>query len=721
MIIMKTNKKIVVMFFMTLSFVTQARNVDSLTARTMAVSVLTDRGAKTALYDITPAAWRGNLYLYAGEQSGFVLLPADDAVRPILAYSTTGAFPTENIPPQVQVFLQQYVDMVEYARGHNLPQHPDWKRQGSQAKEGGGVGPLLTTAWGQYYPYNTLCPDDPIADPPIQCVTGCAATATAQIMRYWQWPSQGWGQHEYTCYANGYRLIGTLSEQFDTVHYQWDLMPDVLDTLSSEAEIYAVSRLMYDCGVAMEMNYSRDGSGAQPWSSWSPTAPSAGQALRTHFRYHPTLRYVDRDDYTDSEWLDMMQAELDAARPILYCATEASLGAHAIVVDGYDGERRLHFNFGWNGLFDGFYAIDSICASYSSGAGYQKSEMHFISSWQNAVIGIRPNMEECDTATIQVVSSDTLAGYCTGGGQFAYADSVSLTAHAADGYRFDGWYSGSYENPRYLPATASLTDTARFCRIDSDTLYHHTHDSKDYWTWAGTEGLSRWGIRIPAACLHGGQRLSAVQFYQGYTWEGSERLKIYSNSPDEDSPLYERVYDVSEEPKGWVTLAIDAVVAIDTTSDLWIVFETDGTMFDWGKHERSTYGGNSDGCWFYNQDGWNTLDSVGIWATWMIRAVTCPASDPLGIGEIQANASVVAYPNPTTDKVIIEMKSEELRMKNNVSTATLTDMMGRRKEVRLTPQAEGRYSLDLTAHPQGAYFLILTTADGRQHTVRLIK
>lgn len=625
---MKAKYQIVAMMLMlvmAVSPMTKAQNVDALTARKTAETFLFAKGAKTELHNVTPAAWEGKLYLYANGQ-GYVLMSANDAVRPILAYSTNSTFPTGDIPPQVQALVQPYADIVEKAQQHNLPQHPEWKKllsgTASQPKASTSVDPMVTAHWGQYTYYNTLCPNDPNWS--RLCATGCVATAMAQIMHYWQWPEHGWGQHEYVWHLNDVP-IATLSEQFDTVYYQWNQMPDVYDSLSTDAEIYAVSRLMYDCGVAVEMRYSSITSGAPLWVSNAPWTPSAGQALRTHFRYHPMLQYVLRDFYTDSEWMDLMKAELDAGRPILYAAYAAingTLAGHAVVADGYDDDERLHFNFGGEGEYDGFYAIDSICPT---------PDIHYAFRHE-AIIGIRPNTDECDPATIQPVVEDPLVGYYTGGGQYAYADSVSLTAHVAEGYRFDGWADRIYDNPYYFPATICLSDTLRIRRIDSDTLYYNTPLvmlGADAWGIPAT--FTRWGIRIPASSLHGERRLQDVQYYKGYPVEDAVRLNIISGShPDEGILLYEHTYAIPAEPMGWTNFAIDTPVAIDTIADLWIVFALDNGIFSTAQYRRSSYGGNPDGGWFYNQDGWNTLDNVGLWSTWMIRAITT-SYDPTGV------------------------------------------------------------------------------------------
>lgn len=689
---------------------TTAKNVDSLLARNTAEAFFASKGVRSGLYDITPAEWKGTLFLYATGQKGYVLLPADDAVRPILAYSTEATFPTENIPPHVQALIQSYSDIVEYARQRHLPLHPSWEKVMSgtefRPKSRAGVGPLVTTTWGQNYPYNTLCPLDSAWTIPLTCVTGCTATAMAQIMHYWRWPDIGWGQHEYLWTDIYLHPLGTLSEQFDTVHYQWDLMPDALDTLSSEAEIYAVSRLMYDCGVAVNMHYSGSGSSARIWNETFPSSPSAGQALRTFFRYRPTLHHVSRSNYTDSEWLDLMLSELDAGRPVLYAGWPTSGNGHAFVADGYDEDRRLHFNFGWKGKCDGFYAIDSL---------YLSSNSEYTCN-HKALIGIRPNFEECDPAVIQAIAENPFAGYCTGGGEYAYGDSVSLVAHTHEGYRFDGWTIGINdinENPHYLPATICLSDTARIRRIDSDTLYHYTPMDNPSWddSKAPVRDITRWGIRIPASCLHGRRIISSVQLYKTYpVYDDNIRLNIYSgNFPDDGSPLYEHIYHIPYEFEGWFTLAIDDSIVIDSNSDLWIILTTYSSMFNWQLHGRSTYSGNSDGCWFYMPDGWHTLDSVGIWATWKIRTILSPYTDTVVVGDVPS-----VYPNPTSGKATISCT-------DTLISAYLTDMLGRSEDVRLVPQDQCFYSIDLSTYPNTTYLLTLVTVDGKRHTVKLVK
>ena len=147
------------------------------------------------------------------------------------------------------------------------------------------------------------------------------------------------------------------------------------------------------------------------------------------------------------------------------------------------------------------------------------------------------------------------------------------------------------------------------------------------------------------------------------------------------------------------------------------LFEIDGGMFNWSQHARSTYGGNADGCWFYNETGWNTLDNVGIWSTWMIRALTGPIdTGHVSIMSVSDEVAFVVYPNPTMDKVNIKIEGTE-----PLTTAILTDLLGRSEEVKLTAIGDGLYSLDLATRPQAVFLLTIVTEDGSRHTLRLIK
>jgi len=207
--------------------------------------------------------------------------------------------------------------------------------------------PLLTTQWGQGYPYNTLCPTKGNQ----HCPAGCVATAMAQLLRYWQWPVQGKG-YSWATDGNGETYSATLEHT-----YAW---PAMLSTTREYADqpisAQAVAQLVYDCGLSVNMNYDTDGSGAA-----TPV-----KAFYENFGYVPTsMRMYNAECFSAAEWFAMICAEIDQHRPLYFRATSLTSGGrdaagHAFVVDGYDANGNVHVNWGWDGDFDGYYALSRM-------------------------------------------------------------------------------------------------------------------------------------------------------------------------------------------------------------------------------------------------------------------------------------------------------------------------------------------------------------------------
>ena len=195
-------------------------------------------------------------YIFANGQEGFVIVAADDCVQPILGYSFTSPA-SENINPEVRYWLATYQQQIEALRGeqYQAPAEVEqmWRQYGSEETPDAdpipltAVSPLLTTTWNQSPYYNALCPIDPAYNSPS--VTGCVATATAQVMKYWNWPSQGNSAHAYV-----HDNIGLISAHFGSTRYDWANMPNALNGSSSAVQVNAVATLMRHVGVALEMD-----------------------------------------------------------------------------------------------------------------------------------------------------------------------------------------------------------------------------------------------------------------------------------------------------------------------------------------------------------------------------------------------------------------------------------------------------------------------------------
>ena len=344
----------------------------------------------TAKPEGSPADSDDNGLLYvvsSGDNAGYVMVAGDDVVsNPVLGYSTGGEFDYGTAPDNLKWWIGEYARMIEYAAEHGMAVAETPKFDTS-------LDPLIKTHWNQDYPYNNLCP---WLDEGYRGYTGCVATAMAQVMKYHRWPEQGTGSHTYTDPYCGQ----TLSANFGETTYRWDLMPNDYDGSWTDEQIEAVATLMAHCGVAVDMQYMPDGSGA-----YSSDVPGA---LVNYFGYAKDIIHRDRDYYTQSEWIEMVKAELDAARPVYYSG-QSTGGGHAFVIDGYNTDGYFHVNWGWGSLSDGYYQLATLDPYSGQGIGGTTAGYAYS---QGAIFNMhRPTGNETETPDFRMRSL-----YLYGGG-----------------------------------------------------------------------------------------------------------------------------------------------------------------------------------------------------------------------------------------------------------------------------------------------------------------
>jgi hypothetical protein len=323
------------------------------------------------------------IYLFEiNGNNGFIIVSGDDGATPVLGYSLGENLDVTRVPDNFRKWMEGYKNQIRYIRSKPEGTSGEIKDQWEALISGKGthgvqsataVEPLITTRWNQSPYFNDLCPYDPYYGD--YSVTGCVATAMAQIMKYWNYPETGNGFHSYN-HAN----FGIISANFGSTRYDWEAMTDIVDS-----ENPAVATLMFHCGVSVDMNYSANSSGAYVVSEASPVEHCAEYAFREYFSYDNSLTGVIRENYTTDGWIQLLKTELEAGRPIEYAGFGGG-GGHAFVCDGVDPNDFFHFNWGWGGYFDGYFVIDALDPEGTGTGGGSGG----YNSGHQAIIGIRP-------------------------------------------------------------------------------------------------------------------------------------------------------------------------------------------------------------------------------------------------------------------------------------------------------------------------------------------
>ena len=337
-----------------------AKPVDVGTAQRLGLNFIQHKAmfAKSDIYDLdlayTYRADNGTATMYVFNfDGGFVIVAADDSSSPILGYSNQGNFDLDNAPDGLRFMLSEIsrgiTTVVEQGGTASGDIFCRWKNLETCGimrpnRNFPVVGPLVQLKWDQGYPYNMYAPGG--------CPTGCVATAMAQLMKYWEWPVKGTGEHSYMAPVYGQQYAN-----FGETSYEWDNMVENYSLGSpTQEQKEAVATLMYHCGVSVNMTYEPDGSGA-----FSVDVPSA---INTYFSYSNQATHINKVGHTYDEWIALLKSNIDQQIP-LYYSGQSPEGGHAFVCDGYDNDDLFYFNWGWGGAANGFFLIDGEHFDYS--------------------------------------------------------------------------------------------------------------------------------------------------------------------------------------------------------------------------------------------------------------------------------------------------------------------------------------------------------------------
>ena len=329
----------------------------------------------------------------AEDNQGYVIISADDRTQEVLGFAEYGNLDETTMPENMKWWLKDIARQIA-ALGTTLKPAV---RNATRATRS-DIEPLMKTEWGQGGPYNNMCPDgnhvdydEPGYDTNNRCITGCVATAMAQVMYYWQWPNTCDGLDEYS--MGHWDNKGTDENpdwQFTEVckihalpatTFEWDKMKLTYNYDETGEAADAVAKLMRYCGQATNMEYGTEGSGTHLYPS----------AMVEYFNYNKDCRELSRDYYTSANWEDMVYQELAEGRPVLYSGQSNDIGGHEFVVDGYRSDGLYHMNWGWNYL--GSYSVLTVAdPDHENGIGGSQNGYAF-QYYQSALFGVRPAEE----------------------------------------------------------------------------------------------------------------------------------------------------------------------------------------------------------------------------------------------------------------------------------------------------------------------------------------
>ena len=282
--------------------------------------------------------------VYTTGDKGFVIVCADDRFNPVIGYSETETFLADSIPDALTFWLSTISERILTTT--DVPtvtsEDPSMKKEEQQRS----VNYLLTTRWNQRAPYNNLCP----LDEGKKSVTGCVATALAQVMNYYQYPASGTGNFSYTTYTK--KIPVSVNITGDA--YDWSNMLDEYTKTDgknnySNDQGTAVAKLMFHCGASVGMDYSKDASAA--------SSANVAKALIRNFGYDKGARYVKRSWYSDEDLIYILKKEIMEGRPVISDGFNDKSG-HTFIIDGYNRQGLFHVNWGWGGLSNGSYDIN---------------------------------------------------------------------------------------------------------------------------------------------------------------------------------------------------------------------------------------------------------------------------------------------------------------------------------------------------------------------------
>ena len=423
--------------------------------------------------------WTGpgaGTYVFNSSRGGYLVVSGNSDFDAVIGYSDSGSFDPADIPDGLAAVLRAFDSQISNGLR---------RFSAAKAAEKTAIAPMMKTKWNQDAPYNLLTPKLNGES----TLTGCAATAAAQVLKYRAYPAKGTGTASYNWTSGG----KTLSFDYSANPFDYALMLDEYDASATAAQNNAVATLMLGCGVAFKMDYTTSFSGA--------TDMEVCQGLTEYLGFDKSMKLLYRDFYTAARWNDMVYDDLKANGPMLYYGF-SPLGGHAFVVDGYegrDGNDYYHLNWGWAGLSDGYFMLNALNPE-SLGLGGSAGGFNIM---QSAIFNLLPEAQGNGKVYDQLLCFGFFAA-----GDDSYNTGDTMLFGIASGLMRAGFYNMSLEKIRVQPGI-KLTPAA-----GGAATYLPSIATLSLSPGAGTDRFSVKADNLPAA---GTYRVTPVWRYDGTT------------------------------------------------------------------------------------------------------------------------------------------------------------------------------------------------------------
>jgi|GEM_PF-1682176 len=548
-------KTFTLMLLVLAALAAQADPIDFEQAKTLAQDYMKDGAEPTLVTQATrnaikahklPSAVKATApyYIFSrGEGKGFVIVSGDDVLPEILGYTDQGDFDPKTAPSHVLGWLQTYAEAIENFQAHeaefgaiDLSEAKAKRAQRKARRKAAGtkdIGPLMTSAWGQGWPYYDYCPWDDVCG--NRSLTGCVATSTSSVAHYWRKDNPRYLMRTPPKF-NSWTHNLWVDTGYEVGHpMKWELMPNSYSGWFPNSDYYTcTSELLAIVGAALYMGYCSNGSGAQ--SLAQPDALSY---------FNLTGNNIWRSGYSDDDWQAIIISNLESSQPILYSGYTSDNAGHAFVLDGYDvDEDKYHFDFGWNGSYSGYYTLDD-----ANGFGVN----------QSMTCDIHPNKlnlnAEISAEDFAANTSNTVTVTASNGGTLPYTGGIYLfltTTATAPTSTSD--------------AIASTTSTLPIAATSSDACYNADvpGDEVSFSATVNPGSGDCWYLTVTDGSLNILARKKVP-----------ETIKMVDVTDDYiKNPSFES-YDSDEKPTDW-TLGGDGIYSRDAQNNIWRAVGHDG-------------------------------------------------------------------------------------------------------------------------------------------------